>query len=211
MFRKYLDEMAKNLGIGGGSGHSRKSLWVDILKNLKKDNIQPIFDKARGGERMYKWGNTFYFTREDDSYIGFLEFKNLRGSEWQVSASDSIKKYKGFYKKSFTMILALTECKAIISDDQLSDEAIKAYDNLHNDSFLKVKIIDGNKIIDFSKKDLDHELGATLSSKAYIKITESIALDEHYAEYQDRIKHQWKIHYETNSDFLDNILYRTQF
>ena len=170
--------MARNRGQGSYNAHSGKSDWEFELdrdtKELVKDNI--------GSKRykLYKVFSKYYLTSESDVYLGRIELTEPNKGVSVIETSHSNMR-KGFYNIIFTSILGNTNIKEILSDTELSNQAIKSYSKLSRLNNIKINIWN------MSQGKMDYSEESLLSDGSFrVSITESWNLHEVFKRYNKR-------------------------
>ncbi len=152
---------------------------------------------------LYQEGNTkFYVTDEYTNYLGHIFFNKENG---HLTIGDSFSKMKdGFYQFIFTTILALTNIKEIFSDNQLSTNAINAYERLntnkHSGLILQILTFDGYK-------DFDRQL-LTSHYSYRVSITADKILEFRFAAFEKRLKQDFFLEkFNNNNAEVDTYLF----
>lgn len=153
-FKEFMNEMATETGRVSSNYLSFENDWT---KHYKDSSDKKLLLKDLGGEhyKIYLVGSIHYIlTNESDEYLGYLELTKIKDHQYKIGASNS-KLKGGFYTIMFISLLSLHDYKEFFSDTQLSLQAIKSYENLSNNSRLKVTVVN-NKIeySDFSRTNL---------------------------------------------------------
>lgn len=131
-----VNEMAVLNDIPADNNLSREKEWNNEIKDSPFTKLL-VKDVNADKNDIYLYGtSTFYLVDKDKQYLGYLNL-NKEGSKGKIVNSYS--KIKGFYLLMFPNILTYSEIKTILSDDSLSQGAIKSYNNLH-------KIVGDNNI-----------------------------------------------------------------
>lgn len=182
-FNEYLDEMAVSSGINDYSNHSREATWNLYYKD---HNFKQLL-KDLGGEdhlRFYIVGkSSYYLTDDKDEYKGNIETRLYKNDVIIIKSSNS-KLKRGFYNIMFSCLFAIG-FKEILSDTDLSEQAISSYEKLNINGRLQITIYDSENdvYLPFSKKVL-------LSNEKYrisVKEKNKGSIKEHFNEYYNRI------------------------
>lgn len=150
-----LNEMAIDKGTHSSGGYGFKLDWESIKNN---QNLIHLIKKHINSKRMNLYSNPFgtkfYLTNDSLDFLGAIELENKNKRAFIVASDSYIE--KGFYNIMFSAILGLTNIEELISDYQLSSNAIKAYENLIKQGEFKIKVIDLKtyEYFDFSKEKL---------------------------------------------------------
>lgn len=144
-----IEEMASNNNISYVG--SRKS---EFTNNFNTEFMKLVKSGINSEHyKLYRYGSgTFYLANDNDEYLGFID-GHLEGIKYYILLSSS--EIKGnFYNLMFTSILGLTNIEEIISDESLSPQAIKAYNNLNTRSQLTLQVLSHNNYIPYSEENV---------------------------------------------------------
>jgi hypothetical protein len=151
---------------------------------------------------LYMEGTTkFYVTDDKNNYVGHIFFSNEHS---MIKIQDSFSKLKeGFYQLMFTSILALTNINEILSDNQLSTNAINAYERLSNKhSGLDIKILTYDGYKPFDRKLL-------VSNPNYrVSVTDNKILEFRFKEFEKRLTQDFFLEkYNNNNPEVDTYIF----
>ncbi len=160
--------------------------------------------------KLYRTGNkSFYLTTKEDEYLGQLE-GNITNNTLNISNS-STKLDRGFYNIIFTSILASEICINILSDSNLSTNAIDSYSRLNVNGRLLVEVYNpvSKEYFEFSKELL-------LKNHNVVSVREKNigSIHEHFMDYYSRIHDidcgrptMLNTEFNNNHPFVDNFLF----
>lgn len=150
--KQRLNEMGQTYGKVSKSYFNRedefeqyKESYHLIKKNINSKGMM-IFSQT-------KTSLTYFLTDKNKKYLGFVEFQPYHSnSVVKISASNS-QLSGGFYNIIFSAILTFTVIEEILSDTDLSDNAMKAYENLNKQPSINVRVFDGSEYSEFSESN----------------------------------------------------------
>ncbi|MDD2505593.1 MAG: hypothetical protein PHF21_04945, partial [Bacilli bacterium] len=174
-----ISEMAHISGKLMANSYSREPEWNMYYKGKHK----PILERIGSSHyKLYKIMSNYFLTTEDDNYLGYIELENKNGKHLISSSSTLLE--RGFYNIMFTCILSLN-INEILSDTNLSTNAVNAYNRLFVNDYLLIRIYDpiDNKYLPFSKEIL----ASHGSYRVSVMEKEKGSIKEHLEEYYNRI------------------------
>lgn len=136
--------------------------------------------------KVYRTLNNFFLVNEENEYMGHIEF-SLKDKILNINKSNSDKEKgldRGFYVVMFNIMLSQDDIKEIISDKQLSTQAVKAYKKL-NGELLKQDYKVRVKIFDEYSSNLD-DISSDLNARFSVTETYEGALKENWEEFDRR-------------------------
>lgn len=209
-FSEYMNEMAYISGIHDNKSFSLKDDW----DNHFNGNSKLIINKLPGKLKIYSKLNFYFLVDKDDEYLGFLELKDVSkiydmDSLYQVKSSNQIGTVKGFYNIIFSTILAkVKKISKIISDNNLSTNALNSYDRLNKTSKLDINMFSQltKEESTFNKKELSRD------PSLVVIINETQEIKETLKEYLYRIENQkvFMNEYQNDSASLMMFLYSSE-
>jgi hypothetical protein len=159
-FKEYLEEMATETGKSKKDVFSKKEEFSLENKTLVTTKVTT---KLPNNMEVHKDKKNYYLVQKGE-YKGHIEYISKEPKVIQITGSHSELK-KGFYNIMFFSIL--TDVYEILSDIDLSSQAIKAYENLNrrvSNFELAVKL--NKDYLPFSKEELLKSRKARVSIKA---------------------------------------------
>jgi len=187
IFKEYsrtieIKEMAFTSGIHDSSSFSLKSEWNSHFKKVSKKVISNL-------PKNYEIYNSlgYYFLTQDGEYLGYVQLKDVSklyniDNVFQIKSSNQTGEVKGFYNIMFSSLINKYKFN-IISDNNLSTNAIKSYTRLNKQSKLNVQCFDQitKQIKDFDETEL------TKNPSLVVYISNSYELTEVFNDYLYRI------------------------
>lgn len=171
-------QISGRLGIGSIT-RSRKIEWDRDYRDTNKVTLV-LSDIGEHKYRLYKAINTYYLTNASNEYQGYIQLKNIKGRVYQINESSS-NLSGGFYKIMFPLLLS-QNIDEILSDNDLSDNALKSYSNLLNTSLISIQIYKPStqSYIEFNKdnflENIQNVISITKKHKDY-------DIKEHFNKY----------------------------
>lgn len=159
------------------------------FKELFQKNFLKLLRKNVNSQHHSIWYygssiRTYYLASENNEYLGFIELEVKNGKGY-INLSESNLE-RGFYLIMFTALFAFTELDEIFSDNTLSLNAVKSYENMNKSEFSKLRInLFNTRTREYA--EFDREL--INKNNIIISITEKKinSLSENYDEYFKRI------------------------
>jgi hypothetical protein len=178
-----INEMGVVSGIHPKNSKSKEYDWIDFDKESKLtrcllNNIGSMHYK------LYRTGNSnFYLTTEGNEYLGQLE-GIISDRVLNITSSNSKLSY-GFYNIIFSSLLSTELITEILSDFDLSTNALNSYERLLINGRLLIQIYNPytQSYIKFSKESFLEDINNIVS----IKEKKVGSMKEHFAEYYKRI------------------------
>lgn len=180
-----INEMAHISGVKSNDSHSMKHDWDSFYKN--DTNTKLIVNKIPGGYKLYNNGSNYFLTDVNDEYKGSLVLTNVTAKHpilkqlqynnvQQISSSNQDGTVKGFYNIIFSSLLTHTDIDGIMSDNDLSTNALNSYDRLYNNSHLNLftYVPQSQKVIEFNKNIMNDELSAVVLVSSDKKLLKEI-------------------------------------
>ena len=224
-FKEFLNntQILQEMGIiSGDNDYNNYSKEYDWNKFYKGKEVPILLLKDIGSNhlRLYLVGNShFYLADGNNNYKGQLELV-INNHIGTIQSSNSVLE-RGFYNIMFTSIFATGLVKEILSDINLSTQAIKSYDKLYINGYLDIQVYNtkNNTYYPFS---ID-----TFKSNTYnvisIREKQYNSIKEHFEEYYKRINSievlesgnivnfSFRTEFLKNSTSLDNYLFCEYF
>lgn len=199
----HMIEMADETGILPPQAHSKQSEWVKFYKDTDSKKLL-LKDIGSQHLRLYRIGNiNFFLTDEGDNYKGQIELSINHGVGTVSSSHSSLD--RGFYNIIFTSLLATGLVSQILSDKDLSTNAISSYEKLSRNSRLVVRVFNPrtSEYLEFNKDNI------TANSYNRISITEKEPgnIVEHFNEYYSRVQTIYREEFNNYNSSMDNYLF----
>lgn len=152
---EYLIEMARDTGINtlGFNRGGDLEFYIENPKFIKKT----YKDIGSTDYEVIQTDNyDFFLTNKNGEYLGHVELSAPDKNGYCSIKSSRSKIKRGFYNLLFSVILESNDIKGVLSDSELSSQAIKSYQKLANGGYHKVHVYDkmSGKIYKFSKEKL---------------------------------------------------------
>jgi len=184
-FKGFINEMAYISGKHDNNSFSLKLDW----DNHFKEKAHLIIDKIPKNYKIYSYMNYYFLTDKNNEYLGYIQLKDVSKiynikETFQIKTSNSSGIVKGFYNIMFTSILVRTNIKCILSDGNLSSNAVKSYERLNKESKLNILLLDrlSKEIIPFDKKELIR------NANTIVMVTGNAEIFEIYKIYKEKIE-----------------------
>lgn len=209
-----VNEMAVLNDIPADNNLSREKEWNNEIKDSPFTKLL-VKDVNADKNDIYLYGtSTFYLVDKDKQYLGYLNL-NKEGSKGKIVNSYS--KIKGFYLLMFPNILTYSEIKTILSDDSLSQGAIKSYNNLHKIvgdnnigvSTFKMSVLSPYGELPFSTDNLMKYSGSRvmITENAFKHLKESFESKIKEIDEITKLPKWWKQKWDKNNKICDQWLY----
>lgn len=149
-FEDFLE--ARNTGINNNAFRLTGD-WDNV-----KGTSNAVLLGSKDGYKVWRGFKSYIFVSDEDlNYLGSMSF-DIENNEtiWNVRSSDSLMK-GGFYKLVYSILFSKFPNIKILSDDALSELAIKSYTKLSKSGDFNVTIFDGTKNIPYDEEILQSE------------------------------------------------------
>jgi hypothetical protein len=148
-----LGEMARETGETSLNTNSKEREWNKFYKNTEFKKLI-LKDIGANHLKLYRVANiNFYLTDENDEYKGQIEL-DINNKVGIISNSHSSLE-RGFYNIMFTSLLGSGLVTQIISDEELTTNAINSYEKLNRNGSLVIQVYTPDKkYLEFTRENL---------------------------------------------------------
>lgn len=127
----------------------------DEWKKYKDSKFMKLLLKDIGADHysIYKNGKTYFLITENNKYAGYID-GDIKNNKFYIAKSSSNIK-NGFYQMMFFGLFVGLKVDEILSDTNLSDNAIKSYEKLNNvgeSSPYTIKVVTENGYEPFNRE-----------------------------------------------------------
>jgi len=198
-FKEFMNEMAYISGKQGNDSFSLRHDWDTHFK----EKSELLVHKLPKNYKLYHYMGYYFLTNKNNKYLGYIQLKEVSSqyrleNTYQIKSSNSTGEVKGFYNIMFTTILAKTNIEKIISDDNLSTNALNSYIRLDRESKLTINMFDkhAKDIQDFDKNEIKS------NPSSIVLISENKEIKNVFKIYEEKIN--------TNLVFKNDLLHENE-